>query len=83
MHSVLNTDEPDMPNALIDMALATQADLAIIPMQDILALDSTNRMNTPGTIGGNWVWRFDWPELTPEQQQHFADAVQRSGRRAN
>ena len=83
LHSVLNTDEPDMPNALIDMALATQADLAIIPMQDILALDSTNRMNTPGTLGGNWVWRFDWPELTPEQQQHFADAVQRSGRRIN
>lgn len=83
LHSVLNTDEPDMPNALIDMALATQADLAIIPMQDILALDSTNRMNTPGTLGGNWVWRFDWPELTPQQQQHFADAVQRSGRRAN
>jgi len=83
LHSVLNTDEPDMPNALIDMALATKADLAIIPMQDILALDSTNRMNTPGTLGGNWVWRFDWPELTPQQQQHFADAVQRSGRRAN
>ena len=83
LHSVLNTDEPDMPNALIDVALATQADLAIIPMQDILALDSTNRMNTPGTMGGNWVWRFDWPELTPQRQQHFADAVQRSGRRAN
>ena len=83
LHSVLNTDEPDMPNALIDMALATKADLAIIPMQDILALDSTNRMNTPGTLGGNWVWRFDWPELTPQLQQHFADAVQRSGRRAN
>lgn len=80
LHSVLNTDEPDMPNALIDMALETQADLAIIPMQDILALDSSNRMNTPGTLGGNWVWRFDWAELTQEQQQHFADAVQRSGR---
>ncbi|MES2501074.1 MAG: 4-alpha-glucanotransferase [Pseudomonadota bacterium] len=83
LHSVLNTEEPDMPNALIDMALATKADLAIIPMQDILALDSTNRMNTPGTLGGNWVWRFDWQELSPEQQQHFADAVQHSGRHAN
>lgn len=82
LHSMLNTDEPDMPNALIDMALATQADLAIIPMQDILALDSTNRMNTPGTLGGNWVWRFDWQQLTPEKQQYFADAVRQSGRRA-
>ncbi len=82
LHAFLDNQEPDMPNALIDMAFATQADLAIIPMQDILALDSTNRMNTPGTLGGNWVWRFDWPQLSAELQQHFADAIQRSGRHA-
>ncbi len=83
LHSVLNNDEPDMPNALIDMAFASRADLAIVPMQDILALDSTNRMNTPGTLGGNWLWRFDWSELTSERQQRFADAVQRYGRHVN
>ena len=29
-------------------------------MQDILGLDGSHRMNTPGTITGNWRWRFDW-----------------------
>lgn len=82
LHAFLDNQEPDMPNALIDMALATQADLAIIPMQDILALDSSNRMNTPGTLGGNWVWRFDWVELTPEKQQYFAAALERAGRQS-
>lgn len=32
--------------------------LLIIPMQDILCLDSSARMNTPGTIGDNWTWRM-------------------------
>ncbi len=80
LHALINNAQPDMPNALIDIALATQADLAVIPMQDILALDSNHRMNTPGTLGGNWVWRFDWADLTPEKQQYFADAIQRSDR---
>lgn len=32
--------------------------LCIIPMQDLLCLDSSARMNTPGTIGDNWIWRM-------------------------
>ena len=80
LHAMLNNDSPNMPNDMVDMALATNAELAIIPMQDILALDSTNRMNTPGTLGGNWVWRFDWPQLTVENKQYFAESMQRSGR---
>ncbi len=33
--------------------------LCIIPMQDLLCLDSSARMNTPGTIGNNWIWQMD------------------------
>jgi 4-alpha-glucanotransferase len=33
-------------------------------MQDVLGLDSWGRMNTPGTLKGNWSWRAttlpDW-----------------------
>ena len=32
--------------------------LAIAPMQDFLELDDSARMNTPSTLGGNWVWRM-------------------------
>jgi 4-alpha-glucanotransferase len=34
------------------------AQIAIVPMQDILGLDVTGRMNKPGTIKGNWIWRM-------------------------
>jgi 4-alpha-glucanotransferase len=71
---------PKMPNDLIDMALATQANLAIIPMQDILQLDGEHRMNTPGTATGNWHWRFSWQQLRPEQVANISVAILRTGR---
>jgi 4-alpha-glucanotransferase len=55
-----------MPEALIRAALGSVAVLAVVPMQDLLALGSPARMNTPGTSGGNWRWSFDWHELAPE-----------------
>jgi len=42
---------------LIRLAWSSVADLAIAPLQDVLELDSRSRMNTPGTIEGNWTWR--------------------------
>ena len=52
-----------MPWPIIHSVLASVSQLAIIPFQDLLALDKEHRMNTPGTIEGNWQWRFDWEEL--------------------
>jgi 4-alpha-glucanotransferase len=52
-----------MPWLLIDAALASVAPTAIIPMQDILALDGNHRMNMPGTTGQNWSWKFEWQQL--------------------
>ena len=42
---------------LIRLAMSSIADLAIIPMQDILGFGEDCRMNTPGTGQGNWRWR--------------------------
>lgn len=43
---------------MIRATLASVADTAIIPMQDVLALDASGRMNTPATAMGNWGWRL-------------------------
>lgn len=60
---------PSMPLhcALIHTALGSVANLAVIPMQDILELGSEHRMNTPGTTIGNWKWRFQWHQLSDER----------------
>ena len=72
--------KPHMPQALVELALATQANIAIIPMQDILGLDSEHRMNTPGTIDKNWRWRFDWNALKSEDINSIKQAIQRNNR---
>jgi len=51
--------------ALIDLAAASVAKLAIIPMQDVLGLGADARMNRPGTSDEtNWTWRFNWHRTT-------------------
>ena len=38
--------------------IASPADTTIVQAQDLLGLDSSSRMNTPGKMGGNWTWRL-------------------------
>jgi 4-alpha-glucanotransferase len=49
---------------MISFAYNSDAKIVIVPLQDILGLDSSARMNTPGTIKGNWRWRFTEKMLT-------------------
>lgn len=51
---------------MIDATLSSAARMAIIPLQDLLALDSSARMNTPGTDMGNWAWQADSDVLTAD-----------------
>lgn len=83
LHHYLGTDKPSMPIALIVLAFSTKAKLAIVPMQDILALSSECRMNTPGTIVNNWAWQFEWQQLTKQHIEQFKQAVKASGRALN
>lgn len=48
----------DLVRSLVREAWKSVARLAIAPAQDLLALGSEARMNTPSTVGGNWSWRL-------------------------
>lgn len=60
--SYINRDDfrsdRDLALAFIKLAFGSVSNLCIIPMQDWLGLDSRARINTPSTLGGNWVWRM-------------------------
>mgnify|MGYP002870387209 CR=1 FL=1 len=43
---------------MIFYAMSSKASYCILPLQDILGLDNNSRMNVPGTIGNNWIWRY-------------------------
>lgn len=51
-------DEDSLAGDFISMAMSSVADLCVIPMQDYLGLGSEARINTPSTLGGNWMWRM-------------------------
>jgi 4-alpha-glucanotransferase len=61
-----------MPEALIRTALASVGLLAVVPMQDVLALGSEARLNTPGTATGNWTWRLPSSALSVDLARQFA-----------
>ncbi len=66
VYQYLGFSQTEMPFTLIGTAFASVANLAIIPMQDLLLLGSEYRMNTPGTTEGNWTWRFNWDQLSEQ-----------------
>ncbi len=75
---ILNVEPEGMPWALIDCALASPARLSVIPMQDLLALGSDARFNTPGTLDGNWQWRMESiPEADAECWQRSLELNQK------
>lgn len=63
----IDTDrEEDIHWKFIRLALSSVANLAVIPIQDYLGLDNDSRINTPSTLGGNWVWRLLENEISEE-----------------
>ncbi len=44
-------------------AFAAVANLAVLPLQDLMSLGSGARFNTPGTAAGNWQWRYQASQL--------------------
>jgi 4-alpha-glucanotransferase len=69
----LHSDGRDIHWDMIRLALGSVANLAVFPLQDVLGLDSQHRMNRPGTLKGNWEWRFTWEQLTPDTAARLAD----------
>lgn len=59
------TTPEEAPWAFIRALFASPCDTVIVPMQDILCLDESARMNYPGTTGGNWLWRMESGAASP------------------
>ena len=58
---------------MIRLAFSSVADTAVIPLQDILGLDSRARMNLPGKAEANWLWRFKKGQLDRQAHDRYAE----------
>jgi 4-alpha-glucanotransferase len=77
---VLGDRRMNMPYALVELAWSSPAPLAIVPMQDLLGLDTTARMNRPGIREGNWHWSFQWDQLPADFDAGLRASLDRHGR---
>lgn len=67
--------------ALIRAIMLSHADIAIVPMQDLLELDSEARMNYPSTCNDiNWSWMLKKDQITEYAMDRFSHLVRISGR---
>ncbi len=76
----LNSNGKEIHWDMIRAALASVADLAITPMQDVLGLGSEGRMNLPATESGNWDWRFKHGLLTARLSDRLREWCELYGR---
>jgi 4-alpha-glucanotransferase len=76
----LGSDGSEINWDLIRLALASVANTAMIPLQDVLGCGSEARMNVPARESGNWGWRFQMEELTPDLQARLAKLTNVYGR---
>lgn len=72
--------EGELPWALVDLAMASVGRLCVVPAQDLLALGSEARMNTPGVRDGNWAWRAPAGSFDAALASRLRAVVEASGR---
>ncbi len=76
----LGANRREMIWAMIRVALASPAEIAIVPAQDLLELGSEARMNFPGIAKGNWRWRLKDGALTQGLAQRLRSMTITYGR---
>lgn len=77
----MNTDGMDICWDFIRTCIGSVSKMAIIPLQDVLSLDSLARMNTPGTSINNWSWRYTNDMLKAEIAERLASLTELYGRK--
>jgi 4-alpha-glucanotransferase len=78
----LNTDAREIHWDFIRTLLASVADVAIVPLPDVLGKGSEARMNVPARASGNWRWRFAAGELAEPAERRLRLYTETYGRRA-
>ncbi|WP_420148341.1 4-alpha-glucanotransferase [Spirosoma sp.] len=72
--------EKNVVDQICRLTMQSVARLAIMPVQDILNLDETNRMNTPGAGGRSWQWRLQPGQLTRSVATKLLKLTRMTGR---
>lgn len=75
-----NTPDEEIHWDFIRLAMASVANLCVIPMQDYLGIGSEGRVNTPSTLGSNWTWRMKPGQTTEALAKRIRQMTKLYGR---
>ncbi|GAA4205368.1 hypothetical protein GCM10022289_24660 [Pedobacter jeongneungensis] len=64
LYAGFKVNEQNVNEVMVKTTYASIAKTAILPVQDILGLGEDTRMNTPGSMERNWLWRLKPEKLT-------------------
>ena len=76
----LGSDGSEINWEFIRAAWSSVADSAVAPLQDVLGLDNSARMNLPASTDGNWRWRFNDSDLTDDVAARLRELTEVYGR---
>ncbi|EHL15015.1 4-alpha-glucanotransferase [Peptoanaerobacter stomatis] len=76
-----NYDDENITNGFLEMTFDSIADYAIVPVQDILGLDDSARMNTPSTLNNlNWSFKLNSMEKLEEKTDYLHKLLKKTKR---
>lgn len=76
----LDSDGKEIQWEFIRAVWASVADTAIAPMQDILGIGTSGRMNSPATTANNWQWRMTADDIKEEYPKRLRELTETYGR---
>lgn len=76
----MNTDGSSIHFDFIRTCLGSIATFAIFPLQDVLGIGKSGRMNTPGVAMDNWAWRYQRNQLQDDLAERLAVITRLYGR---
>lgn len=81
LREYFHASDEGIKSAILAYILNYQAEYVIFPVQDIIGLDDSSRLNTPGTVGSpNWEWKLTNFERLQSEIKCIADMVKNSSR---
>lgn len=78
----LSCSDDDLPRAMMERLHESAASLVVFQAQDIFELGGQARMNTPGTVDGNWSWRMSPGQLEADEPWSWLETATVISKRA-
>jgi 4-alpha-glucanotransferase len=72
-YNCCEVNETNVHEVFARMAFGSVAQIAVLPIQDVLGLDESARMNTPSSGENNWAWRLVPAQVNASAEKHLLE----------